>query len=126
MSGPAKNTTTYSASDIQRYLKGEMSAREMHDLEKAALEDPFLADALEGFEKQLSPAPAQAENPVLTEHLDDLRTRLDSRVAGQPAHTPKVIPTPAPKIFGLRTPWLRIAAAAVLLIGLSVTAWYSL
>lgn len=34
--------------DIQRYLKGEMSAAEMHALEKKALEDPFLAEALEG------------------------------------------------------------------------------
>jgi len=50
MSGQMKNTTHYSASDIQRYLNGEMSAREMFDLEKAALEDPFLADAIEGYD----------------------------------------------------------------------------
>lgn len=34
--------------DITRYLKGEMSPAEMHELEKKALNDPFLADALEG------------------------------------------------------------------------------
>lgn len=34
--------------DIERYLKGEMSPAEMHALEKKALHDPFLADALEG------------------------------------------------------------------------------
>ena len=34
--------------DIEKYLKGELSAREMHRLEKQALTDPFLADALEG------------------------------------------------------------------------------
>jgi hypothetical protein len=39
----------YSAEDIERYLKGKMSAKEMHDMEKAALQDPFLADAIEGF-----------------------------------------------------------------------------
>ena len=49
MSGDRKNIPTYSATDIQKYLKGELSAREMHELEKAALEDPFLADALEGI-----------------------------------------------------------------------------
>ncbi len=36
--------------DIQKYLSGEMSAAEMHALEKKALSDPFLADALEGSE----------------------------------------------------------------------------
>jgi TonB family protein len=34
--------------DIERYLRGEMTAAEMHELEKAALTDPFLSEALEG------------------------------------------------------------------------------
>jgi TonB family protein len=34
--------------DIEKYLKGELSPQEMHALEKKALSDPFLADALEG------------------------------------------------------------------------------
>jgi TonB family protein len=34
--------------DIERYKKGELTAAEMHALEKQALTDPFLADALEG------------------------------------------------------------------------------
>ena len=36
--------------DIERYLSGKMSPAERHDLEKRALQDPFLADALEGAE----------------------------------------------------------------------------
>jgi len=36
--------------DIKKYLSGEMSVAEMHALEKKALSDPFLADALEGVE----------------------------------------------------------------------------
>src|SRR5690242_12141025 len=49
---------TYSLADIQRYLQGGMNAREMHDLERAALEDPFLADALEGYrEADMQQAP---------------------------------------------------------------------
>jgi cytoskeletal protein RodZ len=40
---------SYSAGDIERYHNGLMSASERHALEKAALEDPFLADALEGY-----------------------------------------------------------------------------
>jgi TonB family protein len=34
--------------DIEKYRKGELTASEMHSLEKKALSDPFLADALEG------------------------------------------------------------------------------
>ena len=37
--------------DISRYLSGEMTAEEKHALEKKALHDPFLADALEGAEQ---------------------------------------------------------------------------
>jgi hypothetical protein len=40
--------------DIEKYLRGELSAEEMHALEKRALNDPFLADALEGA-AQISP-----------------------------------------------------------------------
>ncbi len=36
--------------DIIRYKRGELSAKEMHALEKKALNDPFLAEALEGVE----------------------------------------------------------------------------
>lgn len=34
--------------DIEKYLKGELTPAEMHALEKEALNDPFLAEALEG------------------------------------------------------------------------------
>ncbi len=36
--------------DIERYLRGELSPAEMHALEREALSDPFLAEALEGIE----------------------------------------------------------------------------
>lgn len=36
------------ANDIIKYRKGELSPKEMHALEKKALSDPFLAEALEG------------------------------------------------------------------------------
>src|SRR6476620_5775073 len=39
----------YSAEEIQSYLDGGMTAAEMHALERAALEDPFLADSIEGY-----------------------------------------------------------------------------
>jgi len=40
----------YSADDILKYHQGKLNANEMHALEKAALDDPFLSDALDGFE----------------------------------------------------------------------------
>jgi outer membrane biosynthesis protein TonB len=39
------------ADDIIKYRKGELSPKEMHALEKKALSDPFLAEALEGAEE---------------------------------------------------------------------------
>ena len=36
--------------DIERYLSGKMTPAEQHAIEKKALSDPFLADALEGAE----------------------------------------------------------------------------
>jgi TonB family protein len=37
--------------DIEKYLKGELTPSQMHALEKKALNDPFLADALEGAQQ---------------------------------------------------------------------------
>ncbi|HEY8690381.1 MAG TPA: carboxypeptidase-like regulatory domain-containing protein [Chitinophagaceae bacterium] len=45
----------YTAADFERYHSGRMTETEMHALEKAALEDPFLADALEGYVYTTSP-----------------------------------------------------------------------
>ena len=45
-----KGHKQYSAEYLRKYLDGELSGPEMQALEKAALEDPFLSDALEGLE----------------------------------------------------------------------------
>ncbi|HNC12311.1 MAG TPA: hypothetical protein PLF59_11115, partial [Cyclobacteriaceae bacterium] len=37
--------------DIEKYLAGKLTSAEMHALEKKALSDPFLAEALEGAEQ---------------------------------------------------------------------------
>ncbi len=39
----------FEAKDFERYYSGEMTGKEMYALEKAALADPFLQDALEGY-----------------------------------------------------------------------------
>jgi hypothetical protein len=43
----------YSAEDIRRYVDGSMPAAERFALEKAALNDPFLSDAIEGYQKMM-------------------------------------------------------------------------
>ncbi len=58
--------------DIEKYLRGELTPAEMHALEKRALDDPFLADALEGA-SQLSQDDFNAD-------LQSLHKALNERV----------------------------------------------
>src|SRR4051812_10915398 len=65
------NPQTYSHVDIVRYLQHKMSPEEMHDFEKALMNDPFLADALEGYsdsDKQLSERHISAIEKALTDN----------------------------------------------------------
>jgi hypothetical protein len=56
---------------IQHYLEGKLSPGEMHDFEKRALDDPFLADALDGY--------ATTRTDV-AQQLSLLQRRLEDRV----------------------------------------------
>ena len=56
---------------IRKYLNGELDARAMHRLEARAQDDPFLADAIEGYEKA-----GGNQQPALA----DLGKRLNQRV----------------------------------------------
>lgn len=58
---------------IRRYLAGELDDKAMHILERQALEDPFLAEALDGFTGYAADQ---------TVNLDNLDRRLEKRVAG--------------------------------------------
>lgn len=49
MSDKEKNII-YTARDIEQYLAGKLSPGQMHAMEKAALDDPFLSEAMEGYE----------------------------------------------------------------------------
>jgi len=59
-------------SQIRKYLNGELNATAMHQLEQEALDDPFLMDALEGYE-------ATAKDQQAT--LNELAGRLQERTA---------------------------------------------
>lgn len=65
-----ENRKKYNAIDFARYHSGEMSPDEMHDLEKAALHDPFLADALDGYAYTEN---AEKELGEIKMHLDEKR-----------------------------------------------------
>ncbi|HQV56087.1 MAG TPA: hypothetical protein PLX17_11255, partial [Chitinophagaceae bacterium] len=79
------NIKNFTAADIEKYHKGLLSAKEMHDLEKAAMDDPFLADALEGY--------AIAGVNVATD-IAELKGRLAQKTMpeGRQAASAKVIP----------------------------------
>lgn len=81
--------------DIEKYRRGELSPKEMHELEKRALSDPFLADALEGVES--------INVDELSTDLDQLNHSIHRDRSKQVYFTP-----------------LRIAAGVILLMGVSL------
>lgn len=54
---------------IKHYLEGKLSPRESHELEKRALDDPLLADAIEGF--SISKIPADSQLSILQRRLEE-------------------------------------------------------
>jgi hypothetical protein len=45
-----EKNSIYTAEDIRQYLSGKLTPLQMHAIEKAALDDEFLAEAIEGYE----------------------------------------------------------------------------
>ncbi len=95
------NIKKFTAADIEKYHKGLLSAADRHGLEKAALDDPFLADALEGY----AIAGVNAGND-----LAELKKRLAEKVEGA-----KVIQLHTGRKNSFRL--LRIAAIVVFIAG---------
>ncbi|HEY2726521.1 MAG TPA: hypothetical protein VGI61_05080, partial [Parafilimonas sp.] len=95
----------YSFEDIQRYLQGKMSTAEMHDIEKAALQDPFLADAIEGFN--------EADAATAQQHLNEINSTLLKEKKES-----KVI------AFNKKTQWFNVAVLIIVLAGIGVVASY--
>ncbi|HZX59212.1 MAG TPA: carboxypeptidase-like regulatory domain-containing protein [Mucilaginibacter sp.] len=86
-------------SQIKKYLQGGLDSHAMHELERRALDDPFLADALEGYEK----AGTQQQK-----NLDELSGRLQSRVDK--------------KVRSIM-PWAQLSIAASVLIIIGIGVW---
>lgn len=81
---------------IRHYLEGKLDPRRMHQLEKRALEDPFLADALEGFTHTSQP----------NHGLSILQRQLHERIAHLQENK---------KVFDLSWQRLSVAAAAAVM-----------
>lgn len=98
---PENNHITWSAEDIRRYWSGQLSAEEMHAMEKAALDDPFLADAMEGYGEALK---EKGDASVFAQ-----LNKLHEQVQAQSATNKRIAPV---RSF----PWWKLAAAAIVLV----------
>ena len=96
-----KNIKNYTAADIEKYWKGTLSTAEMHAIEKAAMDDSFLADALEGYKNTNNVA----------EDVKGLHNRLEKRV---------IAATPVIALKERKFPWWKVAAAVIVISGLGV------
>ncbi|HTS44434.1 MAG TPA: carboxypeptidase-like regulatory domain-containing protein [Puia sp.] len=76
MSENEKNKAHYSVEDIEKYFQGKFGPNEMHAIEKAAIDDPFLADAMEGIRHALQ----KQETGTLYQDIEELKQRLDRRI----------------------------------------------
>jgi hypothetical protein len=100
----------FSAEYIRKYLDGQLSDQEMQVLEKAALEDPFLSDAIEGFEE------SRKHSVSFESGIAELKTRLTERVRQRKRNTGA--------LFQL-SKW-QVAASFILVIGIAVFATFQI
>ena len=99
------NDTIYTAKDIEQYFAGTLRPEARHALEKAALDDPFLTEAMEGYQQ----VPVQQWKSQLAA----LKKQLENTNA--PA---KVIPMRRGSFRLMKT-----AAAVILILGGATVTW---
>jgi TonB family protein len=87
----------YTARDIEQYLAGNLSPLQMHAMEKAALDDPFLAEAMEGYKS--------VKDKEWNNHLVALREEISAKGA-----VAKVVP-----LHKSKNNWRKVAAAVLII-----------
>lgn len=87
----------YNAHDIERYLNRQMNAAEMHAFERAMMDDPMLADAVDGYQSVIGKRNIDAD-------LAELKTKLNPK-----KENGKVI-------TGFFRPWMSVAATLVIVL----------
>ncbi len=100
----------YTAKEIRNYLDGKMNTAEMHALEKAAMDDAFLAEAIQGYQYDSGNLGALA--------LQQLKQDLDRKIYG---HQAKVIPMHPAKSYS----WARSAVALIIVGVLAVASYFA-
>jgi TonB family protein len=96
--------TVYTAADIQQYLDGKLTPMQMYAIEKAALDDDFLAEAIEGY--------AQNKDSNWQQYLQQAKANFTVKKEEET----KVVAMAAPN----KKIWFRAAAAIFVLAGLAV------
>jgi hypothetical protein len=89
----------YTIEDIHQYFIGKLVLAEMHAMEKAALNDPLLADAMEGFAASASFRTEQGFSQLQND-LNKLRKKISANSGNVTYNN-----------------WWKVAAAAIILIG---------
>ncbi|SDX04273.1 hypothetical protein SAMN05444410_108121 [Hydrobacter penzbergensis] len=107
MNEQAPHNRSYTLTDIEQYLQGSLSPAEMHAIEKAALQDPLLADAIEGYRG--------SSMHIARTHLQNIQQQLLQQKNRQ-----------ATVIKGgfVAKRWWRAAAVIIALAGIGGTGWY--
>ena len=93
-----KTIKKFTAADIEKYWNNKLSPVEMHEMEKAAMDDPFLADALEGYNYSTN-------------------TDEELRILGERFNNKMHAIAPVVPIQRKKYAWLKIAAAIIVLVG---------
>src|SRR5437870_2333846 len=98
------NDIIYTAQDIEHYFSGKLTPLQMHMMEKAALDDPFLAEAMEGY--------AGMNEKQWQHQLAGLKNKFENKEGA------KVIP-----LVKRKNNWWKVAAAVILIGGISAIAY---
>lgn len=97
----------YQLSRIHNYINGLMSQEDMYALEREALDDPFLQDAIDGYRLQKG---------VDTKQLSLLQQRLAQRLARTDTHRSKLFYNWQRLVIGMTAGVLFITACTLLII----------
>jgi hypothetical protein len=98
----------YGFTEIEAYLTNHLDKQERHELEKNALQQPLLADAIEGYEQSnLASVKAQLQ-------------QIETAILGEEKQSTKVV---AMNAGSSNKQWLRIAVAAMFILVAGTTIW---
>ena len=102
----------YTATELMSYHAGTMPPAQMHELEKAALNDPLLQEALDGYALLIEADEKSRQQAMAALH----RARLAGSLPQQEKHRAPVIPFWRRRV-------VQMAAAASIMLAISLSIW---